>query len=76
MKEKKSVEELREEREKHLERVRQECRKSRQKKLDAGLVNISAWVPAEDKERFKKACRELCEKHLKERGISDGLFRR
>ena len=64
-KEKKTVKELRAEREKYLERVRLECRKSRQKKIDAGLLNISVWVPAADKETLKRACRQLCERHLK-----------
>lgn len=64
-KEKKSVKELRAERERYLERVRLECRKSRQKKLDAGFLNISVWVPAENKEKLKEACRQLCEQHLK-----------
>ena len=68
MKGKKTVKELRTEREKYLERVRLECRKSRQKKLDAGLLNISVWVPAEDKETFKRGCRQLCERHLKKKG--------
>lgn len=65
MKEKKSVKELRAERERYLERIRLECRKSRQKKIDAGLLNISVWVPAEQKEKFKLGCRQLCERHLK-----------
>lgn len=65
MKEKKSVKELRVEREQYLERMRRECRKSRQKKIDAGLLNISVWVPAADKETLKRACRQLCERHLK-----------
>ena len=63
--EKKSVKELRAERVQYLERMRRECRKSRQKKIDAGLLNISVWVPAEDKETVKRACRQLCERHLK-----------
>jgi hypothetical protein len=67
MKEKKSVKELRAERVQYLERIRNECRKSRQKKLDAGLLNISVWVPAEDKETVKRACRQLCERHLKKK---------
>ncbi|MDD3672722.1 MAG: hypothetical protein PHG70_04345 [Synergistaceae bacterium] len=67
MKEKKSVKQLRAEREKYLERVRGECRKSRQKKLDAGLLNISVWVPADKKEGIKRRLREICEKHLKEK---------
>lgn len=65
MKNKKTVKELRAEKEKYLERIRFECRKSRQKKLDAGLSNISVWVPADNKEKVKEACRTLCEKHLK-----------
>lgn len=69
-KEKKTVKELRAEREKYLERVRLECRKSRQKKMDAGLLNISVWVPAAQKEKIKEGCRQLCERHLnkKEKG--------
>ena len=65
MKEKKSVKQLRAERERYLERVRVECRKSRQKKIDAGLLNISVWVPAAQKEKIKAGCRQLCERHLK-----------
>ena len=68
MKGKKTVKELRTEREKYLERVRLECRKSREKKLDSGLLNISVWVPAGDKERVKQVCLQLCEKHLKKKG--------
>ena len=68
MKGKKTVKELRTEREKYLERVRLECQKSRQKKLDAGLLNISVWVPAEQKEKIKEGCRQLCERHLKKEG--------
>jgi len=68
MNEKKSVlelRELREMREKYLERVRLECKKSRQKKIDAGLVNISVWIPTADKEKLKQLCRQVCEQHLK-----------
>ena len=65
MKEKKSVKELRVEREQYLERMRRECRKSRQKKIDAGLLKISVWVPAAQKEKIKAGCRQLCERHLK-----------
>ncbi len=68
MKEKKSVKELRVEREQYLERMRRECRKSRQKKIDAGLLNISVWVPANKKEEIKRGLRGICEKHLKENG--------
>ena len=67
MKEKKTVKELRAEREKYLDRVRLECRKSRQKKLDAGLLNISVWVPAEQKEKIKEGCRQFCEEYLKKK---------
>ena len=67
MKEKKTVKELRAEREKYLDRVRLECRKSRQKKIDSGLLNISVWVPAEDKETFKRGCRQFCEEYLKKK---------
>ena len=67
MKKEKSVKELRVEREQYLERMRRECRKSRQKKLDAGLLNISVWVPAEDKETFKRGCRQFCEEYLKKK---------
>lgn len=65
MKEKKSVKGLRMEREKYLERIRVECRKSRQKKLDAGLSDISVLVPTANKEEVKKVCRQLCDRHLK-----------
>ena len=68
MKKEKSVKELRVEREQYLERMRREFRKSRQKKIDAGLLNISVWVPTEDKETVKRACRQLCERHLKKEG--------
>ena len=67
MKEKKSVKQLRAERERYLERVRVECRKSRQKKIDAGLLNISIWVPAAQKEKIKAGCRQLCEEYLKKK---------
>ena len=67
MKGKKTVKELRTEREKYLERVRLECRKSRQKKIDAGLLNISVWVPAEQKEKIKAGCRYFCEEYLKKK---------
>ena len=67
MKGKKTVKELRTEREKYLERVRLECQKSRQKKLDAGLLNISVWVPAEQKEKIKEGCRQFCEEYLKKK---------
>ena len=65
MKEKKTVKDLRAERERYLDRVRLECRKSRQKKIDSGLLNISVWVPADKKEKIKRGLREICEKHLK-----------
>jgi len=67
MKEKKTVKQLREEREKYLEQVRLECRKSRQKKIDAGLLNISVWVPADKKEGIKRRLREICEEYLKKK---------
>lgn len=65
MKEKKSVKGLRMEREKYLKRIRVECRKSRQKKLDAGLSDISVLVPTANKEEVKKVRRQLCDRHLK-----------
>jgi hypothetical protein len=66
-KEKKSAQELRIQREKYLNRIRLECRKSRQKKIDSGLSNISAWVPSDRKEEIKQRLRELCEEYLKKK---------
>lgn len=68
---KKTVKELRAARERYLERVRVECRKSRQKKLDAGLLNISVWIPADKKEKIKRRLREICEEYLKKEGCGE-----
>jgi len=69
MKEKKSVKELRAERERYLEGVRGACRKCRQKKIDSGFENISIWVPRIYKEKVKAELRKLCEKYLKENEV-------
>ena len=48
------------------ERNRQASAKARQAKKDAGLQQISVWLPRGSKaiETFKEAAEELCEKHL------------
>ncbi len=55
-----------------MSKQRESLHEHRTKYREAGLVQVSAWIPAEHKARFLAECSQLREQHLAKLALQNG----